>query len=105
MKGNNIYMAVLAASMFGVSIPVFADTTSSNTNTEITVVDDSALVSKVKSALAADAEIAALAVNVSVKSGVVVLSGLASEKDKLRAQEIVLAIAGVKDVKNEIQVQ
>lgn len=105
MKDNNIYIAVLAASLFGVSIPVFAESMPAANNAEAVSADDGALAAKVKMALAGDGSLASLPLSVEVQSGVVLLGGSAVEKDRQRVEEVVLGIAGVKEVKNLIRVQ
>ena len=69
-------------------------------------IDDAQIVTKVKSKLAADDEIKALAIDVDAKDGKVTLSGtVPSEQAKSRANEIVKNTEDVKDVDNKLTVK
>ncbi len=66
-------------------------------------IDDSAITAKVKSALLADKEVSALAINVETFKGTVQLSGFAkSRAEAARAVTLARGVAGVKSVKNDI---
>jgi hyperosmotically inducible protein len=68
-------------------------------------VDDAALLSSVKSALAAESAETAADVNVDVNRGEVKLSGFVDNaNDKSRAAEIARGVEGVKSVQNDIAV-
>lgn len=70
-----------------------------------TVVDDSVITAKIKSAFVADKEVSALNVGVETNKGVVQLSGTVKNADEARrAAELARSVAGVKAVKNDILV-
>lgn len=70
-----------------------------------TVTDDS-ITASAKTALSADAQVAALPVNVTTRKGVVVVSGdVPSAAAGDRVLQIVAAVSGVKDVKNGLKVK
>lgn len=104
MRDSHVYMAVLAASLFGVAIPVLAESAAVTSEATSQYLDDAALTARVKAALLADTSVSALDVSVSTQDGVVYLSGSTSETEKNHAQEIALSVLGVKDVKNNIQI-
>jgi hyperosmotically inducible protein len=71
-----------------------------------TYVDDTIITAKVKSALAADSDVAAHNVNVEVREGVVQLAGFVdSGEQKSKASEVTRRVAGVKDVDNKLEVK
>lgn len=68
--------------------------------------DDAAITSKVKAALAADPNTSAMEINVETYKGVVQLSGFAdSEAEKRHAARIASGTGGVTSVKNDIRVK
>jgi|SRR5688572_252164 len=68
-------------------------------------VDDAALLTSVKSALAAESAEAAADINVDVNRGEVKLSGFVDNaNDKSRAAEVARGVEGVKSVQNDIAV-
>jgi len=70
------------------------------------VVDDSMLTAKVKAALIADPTVKAHEVNVETRDGVVQLSGFVDTAEaKNMAAEVARRTAGVKDVRNELEVK
>lgn len=70
------------------------------------VVSDEAIIGTAKAALSADAQLARLPISVSVKKGVVMLSGeVPSAEAGDRAVQMVAAVAGVKEVKNDLKVK
>lgn len=86
-------LAVLAAGCAG-------DRTRESTGEYI---DDSAITSKVKTALLNDPAVSALAINVETFKGTVQLSGFAkSERERSRAAELAQTVPGVKTVRNDI---
>lgn len=71
-----------------------------------TYVDDSILTAKVKTALAADPDVAAHNVNIEVHDGVVQLAGYVdSSEQKSKAGQVAQRVAGVKQVDNELEVK
>lgn len=71
-----------------------------------TVVDDSVITAKVKTALASDPVVAAHQVNVETHGGVVQLAGFVDNSDqKQKASEVTRRIAGVKQVDNQLEVK
>ena len=106
MQDGKVYMAVLAASLFGVSIPVIAD--GCGPRDEVGRNDDDArLVQRVKATLLSSGLSIGLAksmdIRVSSDEGVVYLSGLAGGEEKRRAGELAAAVPGVRDVRNNIE--
>ena len=66
--------------------------------------NDFYLFTQARGALNADAELKAANITVEVKEGVVTLSGaLASAEQKSKAEQLVRAVGGVKDVKNRLR--
>jgi len=69
-------------------------------------IDDSAIATKAKTALLADEEVSGMQVEVEAFKGVVQLSGFVdSQAQAQKAEQIVRAIDGVKEVKNSIVVK
>lgn len=69
-------------------------------------VDDAAITAKVKKALISDPVVKAGEVNVETFKGTVQLSGFVdTSEQKSRAAEVAGAVAGVRDVKNNINVK
>jgi osmotically-inducible protein OsmY len=69
-------------------------------------VDDAAITTKVKSALAKDETVKASEVSVETFKGIVQLSGFVNtSEEKSRAGKLASGVPGVKDVKNNIQVK
>jgi osmotically-inducible protein OsmY len=69
-------------------------------------VDDSVITTKVKAALAGDSETSAAEINVETFKGVVQLSGFVSSRAAMnRAVQVTRGIAGVKSVKNAMQLK
>lgn len=67
--------------------------------------NDFFLFTQARGALAADAELKTANITVEVKEGVVTLSGaLASAAQKSKAEQLVRAVGGVRDVKNRLRV-
>jgi osmotically-inducible protein OsmY len=68
--------------------------------------DDTAITSKVKTALAQDPYTSALDIQVETYKGVVQLSGFAdSESEKRRAGQVASEVGGVRSVKNDVRVK
>lgn len=69
-------------------------------------VDDAALLTSVKSALASDPITEAREINVDVNRGIVKLSGFVdSSKEQAQAVQVARSVEGVKEVQNDIAVQ
>lgn len=69
-------------------------------------IDDSAITSKVKTALARDPYTDALDITVETYKGVVQLSGFVdSESERRRAAQIAEAVSGVQSVRNDLRVK
>lgn len=69
-------------------------------------VDDASVTAMVKTQLARDPDISALAINVDTKDGAVTLNGTApSSTAKARAEEIAKGVDGVKSVSNNLDVK
>ncbi len=69
-------------------------------------VDDAALLTSVKSALASDPITEAGEINVDVNRGIVKLSGFVdSSQEQAQAVQVARSVEGVKDVRNDITVQ
>lgn len=70
------------------------------------MLDDAGITASVKTDLAKDSELSALAINVDTKNGVVTLNGPApNEAAKARAETIAKAAKGVKSVDNKLVVK
>lgn len=68
--------------------------------------DDSAITTKVKTALLADKDVSGLAIKVETYKGVVQLSGFAtSETERAKAAQLARDVKGVKSVKNDIRLK
>ncbi|MGH8642492.1 MAG: BON domain-containing protein [Burkholderiales bacterium] len=71
-----------------------------------TAVDDSAITTKVKTAMVRDSEVVASNISVETNQGTVRLSGTASSaREADKAEQIARNTPGVKSVKNDIRVQ
>jgi hyperosmotically inducible periplasmic protein len=71
-----------------------------------TVVDDSIITTKAKASLLADQELKSLQISVETHQGEVILSGFVdSEEAKMKAEQVVTAIGGVKSVNNSLVVK
>ena len=69
-------------------------------------VDDSAITTKVKSAMIRDKDVSASNISVETSKGVVRLSGTAkSAREADRAEQIARSTEGVRSVKNDIRIQ
>lgn len=69
-------------------------------------VDDATITSKVKTALAADKDLAAIQIDVDTKNGVVTLTGPAPSADaRQRATELAKNVKGVSSVNNQLAVK
>jgi osmotically-inducible protein OsmY len=69
------------------------------------VLDDAAITAKVKAKLAADPEVNALGIDVDTSDGVVTLTGrTASEALRLEAEKLARGTAGVRDVRNHLEI-
>lgn len=69
-------------------------------------VDDATITSKVKTALAADKDLAAIQIDVDTKNGVVTLTGPAPSADaRKRATDVAKNVKGVSSVNNQLTVK
>ena len=69
-------------------------------------VDDSAITTKVKSAILAEPGLKVSEINVETFKGVVQLSGFVSSRDDIKsAVKVASAVSGVKSVKNDMQLK
>jgi osmotically-inducible protein OsmY len=69
-------------------------------------VDDSAITTKVKSAILSEPGLKVSEINVETFKGVVQLSGFVSSRDDIRsAVRVASAVSGVKSVKNDMQLK
>jgi osmotically-inducible protein OsmY len=83
-----------------------AATTENAANKTATAIDDTAITTKVKSAMVADPTLKALQINVDTKNGVVTLAGAVdSQAMKDKATEVTQAVSGVKSVDNNLTVK
>ncbi len=83
-----------------------AATTENAANKTATAIDDTAITTKVKSAMIADPMLKALQINVDTKNGVVTLAGAVdSQAMKDKATEVTQAVSGVKSVDNNLTVK
>lgn len=103
MKNKSIVLALVVAAIFGISFPVLAESFSAGSKATSRFLDDTALTIKVIAAYVSDKNISIFDVSVRTENGVVVLAGKNSESERLHAQDVALAVTGVRDVKNNIQ--
>src|SRR5258706_9163774 len=97
--GVVVFVGLLSATFTGC-----ASTTTRESTGEY--VDNSAITTKVKAALAKDPVVSAMRVYVDTFKGVVQLSGFVnSETERNKADEIARSVPGVKDVKNNLIVK
>ena len=97
----------LAAAMTAVALGLSACADVNTTRAPGEFVDDAALTTRVKTALAADVNLGtAVAVNVTTYRGVVQLSGFVDSADKVqRAGDVARGTPGVRSVENNVQVK
>ncbi|GAB4507986.1 MAG: BON domain-containing protein [Sulfuricaulis sp.] len=99
MNKNWVWMAVLLVGLAGCAGTQTRDSTGE-------YIDDSAITTKVKSAMIADKEVSAYPISVKTVKGVVHLTGSADTRAEAnKAATIARGVAGVKSVVNEIQVK
>jgi hyperosmotically inducible periplasmic protein len=80
--------------------------TNSSNETTSQYIYDAALTTKVKAALASTPQLGALSTKVETANGVVKLSGIVKTADaKATATKVTSAVAGVKGVDNELEVE
>ena len=83
-----------------------AAATENAANKTATAIDDTAITTKVKSAMIADPTLKALQINVDTKNGVVTLAGAVdSQAMKDKATEVTQSVSGVKSVDNNLTVK
>jgi hyperosmotically inducible periplasmic protein len=100
---SEIRRLMLAAMLAGLVAGCAGNGTKESTGEYI---DDSAITTKVKTALVKDPAVSALDINVETFKGTVQLSGFAkSERERSRAIELAESVTGVKAVKNDILVR
>ena len=107
MKSFGIPALFLAAALAAVQLPGCSTTSSSGASrTAGEVVDDAALVARVKAAIASDAGLKdAGRINVNTYRGVVQLAGFVdSPEEARRAVEAAKKVQGVKDLRNDLAV-
>ncbi len=103
MKYFKLLPAVLASSLL-LAIPVSAADTPQGASIG-SVLDDTALIAKVKSILAADVGLKTLMLDIDSKNGDVIVTGkVKSEEVKNKVTAAVKAIEGVKSVNNFVAV-
>lgn len=101
-------MKVLQAAMLAVALagPVAACSAISGRETPGQYVDDTAVSTKVRAAIAQDPKLSIVPIDVETFQGVVQLSGFVdSQQEKARAGEVARNVAGVRDVKNNLIVR
>jgi hyperosmotically inducible protein len=82
-----------------------ADSTKQAADSTKTAVSDTAITTKVKSALLADSSVKGTKIEVETKDGTVTLSGTASNPgEKAQAEKLAAAVEGVRSVVNKISV-
>lgn len=102
-KWNPLAAALLAA---GLLTGIAGCATSDGQRTAGQVIDDATLTAKVKTALAKEPGVSALAINVDTDRGVVYLKGrVASATEAARAVETARKVDGVGRVVNELEVR
>jgi hyperosmotically inducible protein len=86
-------------------VPASGDT-SSNGKSAGTVIDDTVVTTKVKTALLADSDIKGLAINVETSKGVVTLNGAVSNQTQIdRAVQVASGVQGVSSVTNNLTIK
>ncbi|MCH7344605.1 BON domain-containing protein [Pelomonas sp. CA6] len=69
-------------------------------------VDDATLATLLKTKIAADPTVSAMAINVEISQGVVQLNGVAKNaEERTRVEQLARSVSGVKDVRNNIEVR
>jgi hyperosmotically inducible protein len=87
------------------AVPASGDT-SSNGKSAGTVIDDTVVTTKVKTALLADSDIKGLAINVETSKGVVTLNGAVSNQTQIdRAVQVASGVQGVSSVTNNLTIK
>lgn len=108
MRASKLFIAIASAAMLA-SLPlIYAAETGSDSVPEqpTSYMDDAGITAKVKTKFMTDKQVSALNVKVETKQSVVYLTGEAkTDIEKQRATELAMSVAGVKDVKNELQVK
>lgn len=103
MQDNKVYLAVLSASLFGVSIPVIAES-EPPLPANVRQVSDSRLAMQVKASLLTDSLVSGLDIHVVSDQGVIYLSGTVSEAEQKRATELAHAVPGVREVRSRLDI-
>lgn len=97
MHDGKLYMAVLQASLFGVSIPVMTDDRSGWLPS-----DDAALALRVRRQLQTDKDLRGSVIHVRCQDGEIYLSGLLMDEQRERAVKVAHGVPGVVRVHNLI---
>ena len=103
MRKSHRILGLVSAIILVVLMACAGSETSRSTGTYI---DDKTISTKVEAQLAQDSVTQAIQVEVETYQGVVQLSGYVDGAKKIeRAEEIARSVAGVKDVKNDLQLR
>jgi hyperosmotically inducible protein len=87
------------------AVPASGDT-SSNGKSAGTVIDDTVVTTKVKTALLADSDIKGLGINVETSKGVVTLNGAVANQTQIdRAVQVASGVQGVSSVTNNLTIK
>ena len=101
---KKFWLPLVVAVAAAMALPACTETATSRSTGE--VVDNSAVTSKVKTALMKDQGLSALKIDVNTYKDTVQLSGFVnSTGEKSRATEVAQAVPGVKSVKNDLIVK
>lgn len=96
--------AMLATALAAVLLAACAGSSTRESTGEL--IDDSAITTKVKTALLADKAVSAVDVSVDTFKGRVLLAGFVKSQDeRRRAAQIARSVKGVKEVSNRIEVR
>lgn len=101
MHDAKLYMAVLAASLFGVSMPVFTSRGNEATRHEA---DDALLAQRVRQRLRADSRLRGQCIQVRCQAGEIFLGGQVDEAGRAHAEQLASKTPGVVDVHNLLTV-
>ena len=107
MKSLKVLLPALfiPAMMMTATVPAHADSIKQDINQAGQYLDDSALTTKVKSALAADVSLKTLSLSVESEDGVVTITGkVKTQQDKDAVTNVVKNLSGVKSVHNNVTI-
>lgn len=106
MQKSKLNQALFAFALLGGAAAGAAHAADAAAPAAAAVQADETITQSAKAAIGADAQSAALPVNVSVRKGVVILSGeVPSAEAGDRLVQIVASVSGVREVKNELKVK